>query len=147
MTVDAVARARSQALGDLLRRSARRTPDKLALVAGGRRFTYAELDAAVNRTAAALDARGIARGERLALLSHNGWEFAVVSFATARLGVVLVPINFMLTASEIAGSRSRRARSARSSTARRTRRSATSPTKPRPRRRSATAGSTPATSA
>jgi fatty-acyl-CoA synthase len=102
MSLDPVARARSQALGDLLRRSARRTPDKLALVAGGRRFTYAELDAAVNRVAAALAARDVQRGERLALLAHNGWEFAVVSFATARLGVVLVPINFMLSAREVA---------------------------------------------
>jgi fatty-acyl-CoA synthase len=102
MSPDLVARARSQALGDLLRRSARRTPDKLALVAGGRRFTYAELDTAVDRVAGTLAARGIERGERLALLSHNGWEFAVVAFAAARTGIVLVPVNFMLSAREIA---------------------------------------------
>ncbi|MGZ4556657.1 MAG: fatty acyl-CoA synthetase, partial [Mycobacteriaceae bacterium] len=54
------------------------------------------------RTAAALDAEGITKGDRVALLSHNCWQFAVLSFATARLGVILVPINFMLGADEIA---------------------------------------------
>ena len=39
---------------------------------------------------------GCAKGDRLALLSHNCWQFAVVAFATAKLGVVLVPVNFML---------------------------------------------------
>src|SRR5690606_36127303 len=79
-----------------------RYPDKLAVVCGERRFTYAEFDAAVNRTANALAARGVAKGDRLALLSRNCWEYAVIAFATARLGVVLVPVNFMLGPSEIA---------------------------------------------
>ena len=63
---------------------------------------YAEFDAAVNRTAHALAGRGLAKGDRLALLSHNCWQFAVLVFATARLGVVLVPVNFMLGPEEIA---------------------------------------------
>ena len=53
-------------------------------------------------TAAALAARGLKKGGRLALLSHNCWQFVVLSFATARLGVVLVPVNFMLGPAEIA---------------------------------------------
>ena len=53
-------------------------------------------------TAAALAARGLKNGGRLALLSHNCWQFVVLSFATARLGVVLVPVNFMLGPAEIA---------------------------------------------
>ena len=55
-----------------------------------------------SRTAAALAAEGLGKGDRLALLSHNCWQFAVLSFATARLGVVLVPVNFMLGPGEIA---------------------------------------------
>jgi fatty-acyl-CoA synthase len=97
-----VARARQHAVGDLLHRSARRYPDKPAVVAGDLRVTYAEFDAAVNRCAAALSARGLQKGDRLALLSHNCWQFAVLVFATARLGVVLVPVNFMLGPDEIA---------------------------------------------
>ena len=77
-------------------------PGKLAVVAGGLRATFAEFDTAVNRCAHALAERGLAKGDRLALLSHNCFEYAVLAFATARLGVVLVPVNFMLTADEVA---------------------------------------------
>ena len=97
-----VQRARAHGLGDLLRRSALRFPDKLALVSGDVRWTYAEFDAVTNRTAAALSARGVEKGDRLALMSHNCWSFAVLNFALARLGVILVPINFMLGADETA---------------------------------------------
>ena len=100
-TQAAIARARRHSTGDLLSRTARRTPGKLAVVAGDMRASYGEFDASVNRCAHALAARGLAKGDRLALLSHNCWMFAVLAFATARLGVVLVPVNFMLNADEI----------------------------------------------
>jgi fatty-acyl-CoA synthase len=101
-TTAAVDRARRHAVGDLLHRTVRRYPDKVAVIAGDLRVTYAEFDAAVNRCAHALADRGLAKGDRLALLSHNCWPFAVLTYATARLGVVLVPVNFMLGADEIA---------------------------------------------
>jgi hypothetical protein len=100
-TAAAISRARRHSVGDLLHRTARRTPDKLAVVSGDLRVTYAEFDTAVNRAANALAARGFAKGDRLALLSHNCWQYAVLVYATARLGVVLVPVNFMLTAQEV----------------------------------------------
>jgi fatty-acyl-CoA synthase len=96
-----VEQARSQSLADLLRRTAARYPDKVAVVAGGRRATYATFYEATERCARALQQRGLIKGDRLALLSHNNWEFAVLTFATARLGLVLVPVNFMLTAGEV----------------------------------------------
>jgi len=103
MAVDElVQQARQQALGDLTRRTARRVPDKLAIVDGPTRLTFAELDAVVDRTAAALAAAGLGKGDRLALLCHNCWQFAVLNFAAARAGVVLVPVNFMLGGEEIA---------------------------------------------
>jgi fatty-acyl-CoA synthase len=101
-TAASVARARQHAVGDLLRRTAARDPHRLAVVDGERRATFAELDAAANRAANALTARGLHKGDRLALLSHNCWQFAVLAFATAKVGVVLVPVNFMLGAHEIA---------------------------------------------
>ncbi|MWA05239.1 AMP-binding protein [Actinomadura sp. LD22] len=97
----AVARARQHSYGDLLHRTARRYPGKLAVVSGDLRVTYAEFDAAVNRAANALAGRGLSKGDRLALLSHNCFQYAVLAFATAKLGVVLVPVNFMLGADEI----------------------------------------------
>ena len=100
-TADLVQHARQHALGDLPRRTAQRFPDKLAIVDGDVELTFAELDAVVDRTAAALAAAGFGKGDRLALLSHNCWQFAVLDFAAARAGVVLVPVNFMLGAGEV----------------------------------------------
>ena len=94
--------ARQQSISDMLHRTASRVPGKLAIVSGATRLTFAELEAAVSRSAAALAAEGLKKGDRLALLSHNCWQFVVLSFATARLGVVLVPVNFMLGPAEIA---------------------------------------------
>ena len=102
MTIDDLVQARQQALGDLPRRTARRVPDKAAIIDGDTRLTFAELDAVVDRAAAALADAGLSPGDRLALLCHNCWQFAVLNFATARAGVVLVPINFMLGGDEIA---------------------------------------------
>jgi fatty-acyl-CoA synthase len=101
-TVASIAYARQLGVGDLPRRTTARFPDKLALVAERRRVSFAAFDAVINRCANALAARGLAKGDRLALLSHNCVAFVVLAFATARLGIVLVPINFMLGAEEIA---------------------------------------------
>jgi len=101
-TLADVARARQHSVGDLLHRTARRYPEKPAIVAGDVRMSFAEFDAAVNRAAHALADRGLVKGDRLALLSHNSWQFGVLAFATAKLGVVLVPVNFMLGPDEIA---------------------------------------------
>lgn len=97
-----VVRARQQTLGDLPRRSALRFPDKEAVIDGDVRLTFAEFDERVDRVAAALADAGMKKGDTLALLSHNCWQFPVIAFATARLGIILVPINFMLGSREIA---------------------------------------------
>ncbi|MCV7092142.1 acyl-CoA synthetase [Mycobacterium interjectum] len=97
----AIARARGHGLGDIPRRSARRRPDKIAVIDGDVALTFGEFENLVDRATAALYDNGFGVGERLALLAHNCWQYAVLAFATARAGVVLVPINFMLTAEEI----------------------------------------------
>lgn len=99
---EATTHARQQSIGDIPRRSAARSPDKLAVVHRDVRLTFAEFDTLIDRVAAALHSEGLTRGDRLALLSHNCWQYPVLNFATARLGVVLVPVNFMLTGGEIA---------------------------------------------
>ncbi len=102
MSRDPIQQARQQSLGDLPRRTARRVPDKTAIIDGSTRLSFAELDATVDRAAAALADAGLVKGDRLALLCHNCWQFAVLNFAAARAGVVLVPVNFMLGGDEIA---------------------------------------------
>jgi fatty-acyl-CoA synthase len=93
---------RRHTLGDLLARSAARHPDKPAIVCGATAWTYAEFDALCDSVAAALAARGVAKGDRFAILARNSHGFAAMRFALARLGAVLVPINFMLKAEEAA---------------------------------------------
>ncbi len=97
-----IARARSHSLGDIPRRSARKQPDKTAIIDGDVVLSFADFDRLVDRAAAAFHDNGLRPGDRVALLAHNCWQYAVLAFATARAGVVLVPINFMLTAEEIA---------------------------------------------
>src|SRR5258708_21362693 len=93
---------RRQTLADLLRRSAARTPNKLAIVCGETRWTYAEFDRISECVAAGLAERGVAKGTRIAILARNSHAFVAMRFALARLGAVLVPINFMLKAEEVA---------------------------------------------
>ncbi|WP_052422753.1 acyl-CoA synthetase [Nonomuraea candida] len=93
---------RQHAIGDLLRRSAARHPAKTAIVFGDLRQSYADLDQVVNRTANALAARGVGKGDRFAIFSHNNHAFVVAYFALARLGAISVPVNFMLGADEVA---------------------------------------------
>ena len=93
---------RQHTIGDLLRRSAARHPAKTAIVFGDLRQSYADLDLMVNRTANALAARGVRKGDRFAVFSHNNHAFVVAYFALARLGAISVPVNFMLGAEEVA---------------------------------------------
>jgi acyl-CoA synthetase (AMP-forming)/AMP-acid ligase II len=88
-------------VGDMLVRSAARSPDAPALVEGGRRLTYREFNALTNRTAHALVALGLGRGDPLALMSTNRIEFLAVYYAAAKLGVVCVPINLLWRHSEL----------------------------------------------
>jgi fatty-acyl-CoA synthase len=90
-----------QTLGDLLHRSAARLPHKTAIICGETNWSYAEFDAICDRLAAALASHGIKQGARVALLARNSHAFGAMRFALARLGAVLVPINFMLKPLEV----------------------------------------------
>lgn len=76
--------------------------DKVALVSTGGQVTYRELDAGVNRLADALRARGLRRGDRVAALLFNSVEYLEALFACAKTGMILVPLNFRLSAEELA---------------------------------------------
>ena len=89
-----------QTLGDLLRRTAQRDPHKLAIRCGSTDWTYREFDDVCNRFAAGLATLGVGVGDRVAVLARNSHGFAALRFAVARLGAVLVPINFMLNSTE-----------------------------------------------
>ncbi|HEX8708358.1 MAG TPA: long-chain-fatty-acid--CoA ligase [Pyrinomonadaceae bacterium] len=67
-----------------------------------RRYTYAEFDEAVNRTARLLSARGIGQGDVVSLLMPNGPEYIIAYFACFKLGALAGPVNSLLKAQEMA---------------------------------------------
>ena len=77
----------------MLANAVARHPDGVALVCGAESVTYRELDDLVARAAAGLAARGIGRGDRVALILENSIEFVVVLFAVSRLGAISVPLS------------------------------------------------------
>ncbi|MBK5219962.1 MAG: AMP-binding protein, partial [Thermoleophilia bacterium] len=81
---------------------ARRDPDRTALVCGSARVSYAELDAGAARVAGALRAAGIGPGDRVATALKNRVEFLELLFGSARAGAIFVPLNFRLSAEEVA---------------------------------------------
>ncbi len=66
-----------------------------------RSFTYADLDRRVDAMAAYLSSLGIGRGDRIAVLAHNGVEFFDIQFACARIGSICVLLNWRLTVTEL----------------------------------------------
>lgn len=85
-------------IGDWMRRGEQYWPDNLAVVDVARgeagRFTYAALNRRANAVAGWLRARGVVRGDRVAILAHSGVEVLDVLFACAKLGAIFVPLNW-----------------------------------------------------
>jgi fatty-acyl-CoA synthase len=75
--------------------------DALVDVPSGRRYTYAEVDAAVDELARGLCAKGIAKGDRVGIWAPNCAEWYLVQYATARIGAILVNINPAYRTSEL----------------------------------------------
>jgi long-chain acyl-CoA synthetase len=73
--------------------TARRLPDRFALVCDGQRWTYAQLARRVRVMAQLLRARGVRRGERVILFLDNGVEMVAAIYATLAVGAVFVPVN------------------------------------------------------
>jgi amino acid adenylation domain-containing protein len=80
-------------LEGLLERSAKRLPDKVGLVAGDRRLTFAELDERANGLAHELVALGVQRGDRVALCLDGNVETVIGLFGALKAGAAFVSIN------------------------------------------------------
>ena len=89
-------------LAVILSESARRTPDYPVAVFDGGQLTYRQLDQASDRVAASLAAAGIKSGERIALQLPNIPQFLISYFGILKAGAVVVPMNVLLRAPEIA---------------------------------------------
>ena len=88
-------------LSDLIERNAAFTPEKTAILFEGERLSYAAFSVRIEQTARALKAEyGIRRGDRVAILSLNRPDYLVLLYACARLGAMLVPLNWRLAVAE-----------------------------------------------
>ena len=94
--------AGTTSVGHLFATVARLHPDRIALSAGGMARSYRELDRRVNRAARLFQARGLSRGDRIALLAHNCIEYLEVELAAAKLGVITAALNWRLAERELA---------------------------------------------
>src|SRR5262249_48797200 len=88
-------------LSDLIERNAAFTPDRAAIRFLDRVLTYADLSTRIATAARALKSRlGVARGDRVAILAANHPDYLVLLYACARLGAMLVPLNYRLAIAE-----------------------------------------------
>ncbi|MGV7218025.1 class I adenylate-forming enzyme family protein [Bradyrhizobium sp. UFLA05-112] len=85
----------------LIERNAAFAPDKPAIHFEGDTLTYGDLNGRIDRAARALKhGLGVNRGDRVAVLSLNRPDYLVLLYACARLGAILVPLNWRLAATE-----------------------------------------------
>lgn len=88
-------------LADLIERNAAFTPDKPATIFEGEVLSYSAFAARIERTARALKSEyGVGRDDRVAILSLNRPDYLVLLYACARLGAMLVPLNWRLAVAE-----------------------------------------------
>jgi len=88
-------------LADAVATHARLCPQKVATRDSQRSLTYAQWYARATGLAAALAGLGLAKGDRVAVLAYNCIEWMEIYVAMARAGLVVVPLNFRLSAPEI----------------------------------------------
>ncbi len=88
-------------LGQMLKMNAKKFPGMVALKDATRSFTYPELNKRVNRLCHSLLSMGLKKGDKAAVLMENSIEIIEIYLATAKTGIVIVPINFRLVARDI----------------------------------------------
>ncbi len=88
-------------LGQNFKVNAKKFPDKPVLKDQSRSFTYRQTNERVNKLADSLLSLGIKKGDKIAVLLENSVEFVELYLATAKTGIIIVPINFRLVGREI----------------------------------------------
>ncbi|MGW0932427.1 acyl-CoA synthetase [Streptomyces sp. NPDC002644] len=101
MSPTAAGNGNASTVDAVLRRSARRTPGRVAVDYADRSWTYAELDDAVSRAAGVLLSEGLEPGDRVASYGHNSDAYLIGYLACARAGLVHVPVNQNLVGDDL----------------------------------------------
>ena len=88
-------------IGEILRWNAKRHPNKTAFVFDGHRYTFGQFLERVNRLSTGFLQMDLKKGDRVALMAQNCHHHLEIFFAAAKVGLILVPINFRALESEI----------------------------------------------
>lgn len=88
-------------VGAIVRDSAQRAPDHVALIFREERITYRALDSWIDRASAGIATLGVRKGDRVGLMVGNVPEFVVAYHAIVRAGAVVIPLNTMYTVDEV----------------------------------------------
>jgi len=88
-------------LGQMLYQTSKRWPNKLAIIQDDVALTYDKWNREVNKVSQMLRSIGIKKGDRIATFMYNSWEYVTICLGTQKIGAVLVPLNYRLSAEEI----------------------------------------------
>src|SRR4051794_29109040 len=88
-------------LGHTFLQSVERRPNRLAIVDGTVRLTYAQWHERIAKVAGALDSLGLKRGDHLMVALQNRWEMATLHWACQFLGVIVTPVNWRAKGDEL----------------------------------------------
>jgi len=89
-------------IGLFLAKRAKLDPERIGLVFDGRELTFAQWNARANRAAHGFASLGIKHGDRVGVLMTNSIEFLECFFGLAKIGAIVVPLNWRLTPPELA---------------------------------------------
>lgn len=87
-------------LYSILARAAESHPENLAVVCGNNSFSYSQMQKRVDNLALSLSSFGIRKGDKLAIIHTNCHRYLETYFASAKIGAILVPVNFRLSGAE-----------------------------------------------
>jgi len=88
-------------LGQNLKVNAKKFPDTVMLKDSQRSFTYPQANRRVNQLAHSLLSLGLSKGDKVAVLLENSIEIVEIFLATAKTGIIIVPINFRLVSADV----------------------------------------------
>jgi len=88
-------------MGEMLKVNAKKFKDKLAVKDCRRQLSFKEYNTRVNQLATGWQKMGFQKGDRIAVILYNCLEFMEIYVAAAKIGVVIVPINWRLVGKEI----------------------------------------------
>ncbi len=88
-------------IGDWIRKWSQLSPQKVAIIDDGHEFTYRELNQRSNQVANFFLQKGIHKGDRVGVLLYNCHEYIEIYFALAKVGAILVPLNWRMAPPEL----------------------------------------------